>query len=66
VKDGLFDELARFADTFFNGRPYSNGAVPSRKAVTMAELVRRKSSVIMHAGKLYRVTVEPATVEVKP
>ena len=50
----IFDRLA---DAF--------GEIVTNK-VTIAELIRRKSSVVLYDGKLYRITVEEIEVATKP
>jgi len=49
----IFDKLA---DAFGEQKP-----VVSSK-VTIAELIKRKSSVVLFDGKLYRITVEETEV----
>jgi hypothetical protein len=53
----IFDRLA---DAFGEPKPI----VTSK--VTIAELIRRKSSVVLYDGKLYRITVEETEVATKP
>ena len=52
------DNFARLADLFFNGRGAPTVS-PEEKppTVTIDELVRRKTSLVRFAGKLYRVRV---------
>jgi len=48
-------------DIFFNGRPAN--AKTKQSAVTVTELIKCKKSVVLHAGKLYRITCEEVSVE---
>jgi hypothetical protein len=60
---GCRNPLAEVLDTFFNGRPAPQDVSPppspkKRNMVTVAELIRRQTSVILYDGKLYRVKVK--------
>ena len=56
-------------DVFFNGRTsYYDNQPPVRKteeksAVTVSELIRRKSSLVLVDGVLYKITCEPVDIE---
>jgi hypothetical protein len=68
VRD-IFDGVAQLANAFFNKRPARSGAVEEiieKRGVTIQELIRRKESVILVDGKLWRMIIEPANVEEKP
>jgi hypothetical protein len=60
--------LAEIVDVFFNRRPLRDGerapakATAKRPAVTVGELVKRGTSVVLYEGKLYRIVVEEAEV----
>jgi hypothetical protein len=58
MKDLFSDGFNRFVDTLFNGRPAS-APEPARRRVTIPELIRRGTSVVLVEGKPYRITVEP-------
>ncbi len=49
----LREDFVHFIDTFFNGRP-----APKKSGVTITELIRRKKSVVLADGKLYKITCE--------
>lgn len=49
-------DIAKLADVFFNGRPFESK--PADSKVTVAEIIRRKSSMVLFEGKLYQVTVK--------
>lgn len=52
----IFDKLAEaFGD-----------APPISSKVTIAEIIKRKSSVVLYNGKLYRITAEEVEAAKKP
>jgi hypothetical protein len=48
----IFDKLSDAFDAFVEQKP------PAVSKVTIAEIIKRKSSMVLFNGKLYRVTAE--------
>lgn len=57
----MMEPLSKVLDVFFNGRP----AGQKKGAVTIEELIRRGSSVVLVDGVLYRVEVTKAELKAR-
>ena len=65
LSQNKMNEFNELIDIFFNHRKASKPVVETKDkpAVTIYELIRRKSSLVLVEGVLYKVTCEPVDVE---
>lgn len=61
-RKGIIEEAM---DIFFGSPGPNENPKIGNGGVTLAELIRRKKSIISIGKKYYRVTIEPVTLQVK-